>query len=71
MPVLIEALENLKAKLDEGDMGSIEKAVGSFDQMGFPAQSRTLIAAIKSLVDEYNYFDAADKTEEALKLLGA
>ncbi len=52
-------------------MGTIEKAVGSFDQMGFPAQSRTLIAAIKSLVDEYNYFDAADKTEEALKLLGA
>ncbi len=58
---LTEALEDLRAKLDEGDMDSLEASVRAVGAMTFPAGQAEDWANAKQLIEDYDYSAAAER----------
>ncbi len=60
---LKEALEQLRSRLGEGDMSEIETAMNAVNEMGIPQEVRKSIDKVGSLIQQYDYFTAADVTD--------
>lgn len=63
------ALEDLKAKLDDGDMSEIETAMESLNALGIPADLRPGIAKICKQIEGYDHFGAGDEVDKLLPQL--
>ena len=63
------ALEDLKTKLDEGDMSAIETAMESVNALGIPEDLRPALADVRKLVEGYDYFGAAEELDKILPQL--
>ncbi len=65
-PILKAALDDLKARLDEGDMGAIETAMDTIGKLGIPADLKSGLETIRQQIDGYDYFAASDELDKLL-----
>jgi two-component system, sensor histidine kinase and response regulator len=66
---LAAALEKLKAALDEGDMDAIETETANCAKLGVPAELRADLRKLNSLVEQYDYFTAAEVADRVIAQL--
>jgi two-component system, sensor histidine kinase and response regulator len=64
---LIEALEDLRAKLDEGDMDCLDAAVRAIGAMAFPAGQTEEWENTKRLIEDYDYSAAAERVASIIE----
>ncbi len=66
---LVKAMESLKDALDDGDVETIEGAVADAVKLGLPQDVKDDVQEIRTLVDEYDFFTAADIAERVAQQL--
>jgi len=71
LDTLIPTLENLYKALDEGDMDEIETLSDACKELGIPSESQEEFTNAMTLIDEFDYFRAAESIQNIIDSIQA